>query len=199
MVATPVSLPKPSTIAEHPVPSLLEEDYDASRIPLECRDALPDGMEQIDGNYVEKTGMTAKHGIAQVKLAVAWTNYKISAQQGGEVLAETVCNTTTQKRRPDVAYATDAFVQNHGKPGAYPVTFPLVGEIASPDDSAEDLFQKAREYLTSGAEEVWILLPESRMAFIVVADQVLAFVEGQTIGTQRILPGFSIALDELLA
>lgn len=199
MVATPLTSPQTLEASDLPSPQLPAEDYDASPLSPECYDEVPEGMELIDGVQVEKTGMTAKHGIAQVKLAVAWTNYKVSAQQGGEVLAETVCYTATQKRRPDVAYATDAFVQIHGKPGAYPVSFPLIGEIASPDDAAEMLFQKAQEYLASGAEEVWILLPESQMAFIVLSDRVLGFVAGQTIATQRVLPGFAIALDELLA
>jgi Uma2 family endonuclease len=79
------------------------------------------------------------------------------------------------------------------------LSFPLIGEIASPDDSAEDLFEKAYEYLASGAAEVWILLPESKVALIVLADRVLAFSGDQQIATQKVLLGFAIALSELFA
>ncbi len=199
MVATPVSLPKPATITELPVPKPLEEDYDASSLPLDCYDEVPEGMELVDGIQVEKTGMTLQHAGVQSTLSAEWRAYSLSSQQGGKTFVEALCNTQAQKRRPDVAYMTAALLATHGKPPTFPQSFPLIGEIASPDDSAEALFQKAQEYLAAGTEEVWIVLPESRMAFIVLADQVLAFVEGQTIATQRVLQGFTIALTELLA
>jgi hypothetical protein len=41
-----------------------------------------DKMEWVDGNLVEKTGMTFKHGLAQVNLATDWRNYKNSSGQG---------------------------------------------------------------------------------------------------------------------
>lgn len=199
MVATPINLAQVST----PVPSLpsigVEENYDVSSLPTDCYDEVPEGMERVDGIQVEKMGMTLKHAGVQSTLSAEWRAYSRTSQQGGRTYVEALCNTQSQKRRPDVAYVTAALTATHGQPSTFPQSFPLIGEIASPDDSAEDLFQKAREYLESGAEEVWIVLPESRMAFIVLADQVLAFVEGQTIATQRVLPGFAIALEELLA
>jgi Uma2 family endonuclease len=193
MVTTPVL-----TTKVDPVEALEDDyDYDASSIPPEQQEQIPQGMELVDGTLVEKTGMTAKHGITQVKLAVAWTNYKTTTQVDGEVFAETACATQHQKRRPDVSYGPQTFVQTHGKPGCYPVAFPLIGEIASPDDPAEMLFDKAYEYLAAGAEEVWILLPETQLAFIVLSDQLLVFTASQTIATQKVLPGFAIDLQEL--
>jgi Uma2 family endonuclease len=199
MVATPVSLPKTATIAELQVPTPLYEDHNASSLSPGCYDEVPEGMEEVDGIQVEKTGMTLQHAGVQSSLSAEWRAYSRSSQQGGKTFVEALCNTQAQRRRPDVAYVTLALLETHGQPSTFPQSFPLIGEIASPDDAAEDLFQKAREYLASGAEEVWIVLPESRMAFIVLADQVLAFVEGQMIATQRVLQGFAIALTELLA
>ena len=66
----------------------------------------PERMEWVDGNLVEKTGMTFKHGLAQSKLSTYWRIYKDSRGQGGEVLTETLCRTAKQGRRPDVAYIT---------------------------------------------------------------------------------------------
>ncbi|WP_332993261.1 hypothetical protein [Microcoleus sp. A006_D1] len=42
----------------------------------------PERMEWVDGNLVEKTGMTFKHGLAQSKLSTYWGNYKDSSGQG---------------------------------------------------------------------------------------------------------------------
>ncbi len=55
----------------------------------------PDNMEWVDGQLVEKNGMTLKHSRIQAKLATYWRNHKDSSGQGGE--AEGV--TTSSARR----------------------------------------------------------------------------------------------------
>jgi hypothetical protein len=35
-----------------------EEDFDAPALPLDRYDDLPEGMEEVDGELIEKTGMT---------------------------------------------------------------------------------------------------------------------------------------------
>jgi Uma2 family endonuclease len=40
---------------------------------------------------------------------------------------------------------------------AFSQSFPLIAEVASPEDSSEELFTKAQEYLESGCLEVWLL------------------------------------------
>jgi Uncharacterized protein conserved in cyanobacteria len=123
-------------------------------------------MEWVDGNLVEKTGMTFKHGLAQSKLSTSWRNYKNSSGQGGEVITEVLCRTAKQGRRPDVAYITPEFLPPSGNFTAFSQSFPLSAEIASPEDSAEELFAKAQEYLESGCLEVWLLFPEARLVFV---------------------------------
>jgi Uma2 family endonuclease len=168
-------------------------------LPIDCFDEIPEGMELVDGTLVEKTGMTLKHAGVQNALGAEWRAYSRVAQKGGKAYTEALCRTKIQKRRPDVAYVTPDLHQTHGEPSTFPQAFPLIAEIASPDDSAEMLFEKAQEYLAAGAEEVWILLPEAQLAFIVLSDRVLAFTATQTIATQKILPGFMIGLAELFS
>jgi Uma2 family endonuclease len=194
MVTTPLR-PNASTIASPPE----VEDYNANILPPDCFDAVPEGMEEVDGQPTEKTYMTLKHAGLQNTLGAEWRAYSRTSQQGGRTYVEALCRTQSQKRRPDVAYLTAAMLQVHGEPSTFPQSFSLIGEIASPDDPAEMLFEKAQEYLDSGAEEVWILLPETQVAFIVLADQILAFKGNQTIATQKVLTGFSIALPDLFS
>jgi Uma2 family endonuclease len=78
-------------------------------------------------------------------------------------------------------------------------SFPLIAEIVSPTDLAEDLFLKAQEYLQSGCEEIWLVFPESRLVFVMTDNQVLGFKAGDVVSTQKLLLGFSVAVDELLA
>ncbi|MEG5065458.1 Uma2 family endonuclease [Microcoleus sp. B3-A4] len=158
-----------------------------------------DRMEWVDGNLVEKTGMTFKHSLAQSKLARFWGNYKDSSGQGGEVLTEILCRTNKQGRRPDVAYITPDLLPPSGNFTAFSQSFPLIAEVASPEDSGEDLFAKGQEYLESGCLEVWLLFPEARLIFVNAGQRWRLFNADEVVNTQSVLAGFSVAVSELLA
>jgi Uma2 family endonuclease len=158
-----------------------------------------DRMEWVDGNLVEKTGMTFKHGLAQVNLATSWKNYKNSSGQGGEVVTEVLCRTNKQGCRPDVAYITPELLPPSGNFTAFSQSFPLIAEVASPEDSAEELFAKAQEYLESGCLEVWLLFPEARLIFVNAGQRWQLFNADEVVNTQTVLAGFSVAVSELLA
>lgn len=192
----PESQPKLEVIAEiHP-----ESEQEEKVIPLEEFLVKPaDRMEWVDGNLVEKTGMTFKHSLAQSKLARFWGNYKDSSGQRGEVLTEIVCRTNKQGRRPDVAYITPELLPESGNFTAFSQSFPLIAEVASPEDSAEELFAKAQEYLESGCLEVWLLFPEARLIFVNAGQRWLLFNADEVVNTQTVLAGFSVAVSELLA
>lgn len=156
-------------------------------------------MEWVDGQLVEKTGMTLRHGLVQSRLDSAWRVYKQSSGQGGEVFTEAPCRTLKQVRRPDIAYVTPAVLGQLGDAAVAPQSFSLIAEIVSPTDYTEDIFAKAQEYLQSGCEEVWLVLPESSYVFTLTSQQRLWFAGGEVVITQTVLPGFSIAVDDLLA
>lgn len=159
----------------------------------------PNGTEWIDGEVVEKSGMTLKHSQIQGNIYFYWRNYASSSQQGGKVYTDVPCRTNKQGRSPDVAYLTPELVEQYGNEKVLPQSFPLIAEIVSPTDLAEDVILKAQEYLASGSEEVWLVFPESRWIIILTQTQQIIITGGNNIKTQVILPGFSIAIDELLA
>jgi len=160
----------------------------------------PERTEWVDGKLVEKTGMTYKHGLAQGKLIRYWGDYIVSSGQGGEVCVETLCRTNKQARRPDVAYISAELLEQVGSNfTVLPQSFPLIAEVASPDDSAEELFAKSQEYLESGCQEVWLLFPERRLVLINTQSRWQLFNTNEVVSTQTVLTGFSIAVAELLA
>lgn len=182
------------------LPEKLEETPPENVISLEeFLVKPPERMEWVDGNLVEKTGMTFKHSLAQSKLSRYWGNYKDSSGQGGEVLTEILCRTAKQGRRPDVAYITPELLPQSGNFTAFSQSFPLIAEVASPEDSGEELFAKAQEYLESGCLEVWLLFPEARLIFVNAGQRWLLFNADEVVNTQTILAGFSVAVSELLA
>ena len=160
---------------------------------------LPEHMEWVDGQLVEKNGMTLQHSEIQGNLYFYWRSYKTSSGQEGKVYTDVPCRTNKQGRRPDVAYLTPELVAQFGKVDILPQSFPLIAEIVSPTDVAEDVFLKAQEYLQSSCEEVWLVFPESRLVLVMTQNQILGFKSGEVVSTQRVLLGFSVAVDELLA
>jgi Uma2 family endonuclease len=160
---------------------------------------LPEHMEWVDGQLIEKNGITLQHSEIQGNLGFYWKSYTISSGQRGKVYTDVPCRTTKQGRRPDVAYLTPELVTQFGKVNILPQSFPLIAEIVSPTDIAEDLFFKAQEYLQSGCEEVWLVFPESRLVLVITQNQILGFTSGDVVSTQKVLLGFSVAVDELLA
>ncbi|MBF2029387.1 MAG: Uma2 family endonuclease [Oscillatoriales cyanobacterium C42_A2020_001] len=183
------------------IEELKEEDYDynASSLPPECYDVVPEGWEEVDGVLVEKTGMTIAHAATQGKVIYWWTNHILINQLGGEVYPEAPCQTNQQKRRPDVAYMSPELLAQYGRPAILPQSYSLIGEVASPDDEAEMLFSKAREYLRSGCQEVWLLYPENQLVIIATEDSWQIFTGSDAIATQKVLPGFTISVAELFA
>jgi Uma2 family endonuclease len=158
----------------------------------------PDHTEWVDGKLIEKTGMTLKHGVAQTNLASYWRNYVLSSRQGGVVCTEVLCRTAKQARRPDVAYLTPQLQAQFGNFTVLPQSFPLIAEVASPEDSAEELFAKAKEYLESGCQEVWLLYPESRLVLVNAGQRWQLFNTDEVVSTQTVLTGFSVPVNELL-
>lgn len=160
---------------------------------------LPERMEWVDGHLVEKNGMTLRHGEIQLRLGRYWEDYRAASEPGGKVYTDVPCRTNQQGRSPDVAYLTPERVTQFGSAAALPQSFPLSAEIVSPTDLAENVWLKGQEYLESGGKEVWLVFPESRWVIIMTEDGGVMFTSGQTISTQRILKGFSVPVDELLA
>lgn len=157
-----------------------------------------DNAEWVDGQVIEKTGMTVKHGVIQGRLSRFWGNHAFN-EQGGEPCTEAPCRTTKQVRRPEVAYITPELLAQFGQPATFPQSFPLIAEIASPTDLAEELFAKAKEYLASGCAEVWLIFPEAQWILILTQNQHLWFTADEVVSTQVVLTGFSIPVQELLA
>lgn len=160
----------------------------------------PQDMEWVDGALIDKTGMTIQHALAQGKLVTQWNIYSSTHDPGGSALTEAPCRTLKQGRRPDVAYLPSNVLTQMRSLNVSPQSYPLIAEVASPPDYAEELFAKAIEYLESGCEEVWLLFPEAQLIMVKTIEQPWqVFSSGQTIATQKVLKGFSIPVDQLFA
>lgn len=159
----------------------------------------PEHYEWVDEQLIEKPEMTAKTGRIQARLAYYWRSHMVSSGQGGEVYTETACRTVGRVRCPDVAYLVPELVSQFGDFKVLPHSFSLIAEIISPNDVAEEVFTKVREYLESNAQEIWLIFPESRWLMIITAESQQLLSETQNATTIKVLPGFSISVGELIA
>lgn len=168
----------------------------------------PEDSEWVDGQIIEKTGMGFLHSRTQAELGALLLEFVKANQLGGIVCTELLCLTQKQSRKPDVAYMSANQVELYGKTDftVLPECFPLVIEIVSPTDAAEDVFSKAEEYLKAGAEEVWLIFPKNRLIVIAtleISGTVLEvkwsfFANKEQAYSPKVLLGFSVTIDELL-
>ncbi|MEL7051627.1 MAG: Uma2 family endonuclease [Cyanobacteria bacterium J06634_6] len=158
-----------------------------------------DGTEWVDGQLVEKVGMTLTHSKIQGNLYYCWRRYQEENNLGGQTYTEVPCQTKKQGRKPDVAYLTQELLDKYGEPKTLPQSFPLSAEVVSPSDLAEDVYEKADEYLESGGEEVWLIFPENHRVVVITSTTEQTFKSGEVAKTQVALPGFEVSIDELLA
>jgi Uma2 family endonuclease len=96
------------------------------------------------------------HGTVQGRLC-----QKLAAL-GGETSVETPIATATALFVTDVAWSSSEFARRHA--GETPLmSAPVMCiEVVSPSNSVKELEEKRTAYLAAGAEEVWIIYPQSK-------------------------------------
>jgi Uma2 family endonuclease len=100
-----------------------------------------------------------------------------------------------------VSFVSESRWPNH-KPlphdEAWNVVPDLVAEVLGPDDLAETLELKTRQYLESGVGIVWLVWPIFREVHVrTAAREVLVLTHNQTLDGGPVLPGFRLPLAEL--
>jgi Uma2 family endonuclease len=74
----------------------------------------------------------------------------------------------------------------------------LIVEIRSPEDEFTALLRKTDDYFANGARMAWIILPQERSVIVLVPNAMLrAFTTGKSIDVSAVLPGLSVAVNEL--
>ncbi len=102
-------------------------------------------------------------------------------------------------REPDVAFfAADKMPPGETVRGYAEAVPNLVVEIASPSNSAREVRDKARMWLSFGVRLVWVVYPDARAVELHTVDggrRVLA--EGDTLDGGDVLPGFSCEVSDI--
>jgi Uma2 family endonuclease len=86
----------------------------------------------------------------------------LASALGGEVLVEAPVATGMGLFAPDVAWASERFMAGHRGESPLMRAPELCIEVVSPSNSRQEMREKIDAYLATGAEEVWIVYPQSK-------------------------------------
>ena len=78
--------------------------------------------------------------------------------------------TSTGLQVADVTWASAAFMQAHGTETPFTQAPEICIEVASPSNSLKGLREKAAAYVAAGANEAWIVFPQSKRIEIYAQD-----------------------------
>ncbi len=102
-------------------------------------------------------------------------------------------------RSPDVAFTLKERLKD-GKPSVGFEDFApdLAVEVVSPSEDEVDLLSKVAEYFASGAQMVWLLFPEKRIAKVFTAPfEMITLTENDELTGGTLLPEFRVRVGEL--
>jgi Uma2 family endonuclease len=168
---------------------------------------LPEHYEVINGEIVEIAPRSDYAREVASRLSRAVSRY-LDTNQIGESGVERLfrillAEDRGRNREPDMFYLS---FERWPRDRVYPYTGnardgvpDIVGEVASPGDTGEDLLKKAREYLRGGVRLVWVVYPLTQEvhAYSPGANQVRVYTVTDELDAGDILPGFHTSVAAL--
>jgi Uma2 family endonuclease len=113
---------------------------------------LPFKIELNEYGQVVMSPASNQHGRLQMRIGTLLSQ----CVPDGEVISECSVDTGKGVKVADVAWASSAFLAEHGFQTPYPVAPEICVEITSPSNSSQELAEKRALYFARGAKEVWI-------------------------------------------
>jgi Uma2 family endonuclease len=124
---------------------------------------LPFKIELNRRGNIEMSPATNMHALWQAEIA----GLLRELQRGkGKPFTEASVDTPEGVKVPDVAWASRAFIAQHGYATPYPRSPEICVEIISPSNSELEMRAKAQLYFDQGAFEVWLCDLGGRMRFL---------------------------------
>ncbi len=100
---------------------------------------------------------------------------------------------------PDVAFVrADRLPPPGERSGILELVPDLVVEVASPNDSANMISEKVREYLDAGVRLVWVVFPKRQMVQVYTPDRASRLLYAdEVLDGGDVLPGFEMRVGEI--
>ena len=121
---------------------------------------LPYKIELNEYGHIEMSPASFNHSYLQGTLA-----FLLRTQLGGKVFTELAVTTEKGVKVPDVAWGSDEYFQTHKNDIAATSAPEICIEIISPSNSMKEMRAKIKQYLKSGAKEVWLVNEQGEVQF----------------------------------
>ena len=102
-------------------------------------------------------------------------------------------------RQPDVSVLSKARIDATPEDSYFEGAPELAIEIVSPSDAADELEIKVRQYLNTGAKQVWVLYPRSQDLHVFQPDRFFVLKADEVLEGGDLLPGFAVKVSELFS
>ena len=160
-------------------------------------------VELVEGELVEMSKASGKHGQITMRLAVLIANHVYANQLGEVTAAETGFVLDRGPDGRDTIRGLDiAYINSSKIPGSLPdslldVPPDLAVEIISPSNQASDIHRKVMQLLKASTSLVWIVYPDSKTVTVHAASGATTLHENDTLSGGDVLPGFQIRVGDL--
>lgn len=160
--------------------------------------------EILDGQRVDLPPMSAYATIVSSRLFLKLGGFAATMNLA-EVVSETLFRLPLKQnrnRRPDVAVVTyERWPKDRPIPvtdNAWDVVPDLAVEVLSPDDLAEEIMQRLREYFQAGVRLVWVVYPQARLVYVYESlTQLYGRTNTDELDGGSVLPGLRLPVADL--
>ncbi|HEV2065309.1 MAG TPA: Uma2 family endonuclease [Thermomicrobiales bacterium] len=159
-------------------------------------------LELVNGTVSEVPGAGALHAMIVFALARLLEDFARQHDLGlvlPDGLAYVIRREPDQVRIPDVSFVAWEHVPDEGIPEGFwdgPPT--LAVEVISPNDRADDIYDRVQDYLEAGSRQVWVLWPRRQSISVYSTG-----VDTRELGSDDritggdVLPGFDARVGDL--
>ena len=159
---------------------------------------LPRGKmryELVKGELLTISPSGSEHGVVTIQLSALIAQFVSATGAGLAFGAETgflIERNPDTVRAPDFAFIRRERIPPGGLPkGYWPGAPDLAVEVVSPNDTAREVDDKAKDWLCAGSLAVWVVDPHSKTVTVyLVGGLVNTLAEGSILERGDLLPGF---------
>lgn len=159
--------------------------------------------ELVRGVVVETMPPGGQHGATAVALAMLLRLWARHTQGGyvGVAAGYILARTPDTVRGPDVSFVRAERIPPAGVPeGFWEIAPDLAVEVVSPSETADDVREKVRDFLSAGTPLVWTIHPRTREVIAHTPDGLARTYSGSDALTfPDVLPGFTCTVADLFA
>jgi len=122
---------------------------------------LPFKIELNKWGKILMSPASNQHGYVQAEVVYQFR----SKLPKGKVITECSVNTPEGVKVADVAWASDAFINEYGFETPYEIAPEICVEVVSSSNTKKEMAEKIELYLKQGAKEVWICDQKAKITF----------------------------------